>query len=146
MDTNALSHSEEDACRHARQGTLLPPPCAPGGNPEIRGKAISQRSPERADLSPTVTVENSGLTTEYWAPTHAERGDVVQDSCLGSGTTMMAAEKANRTCYGLEIDAHYVDIIVRRRQKLTGREAVTQLDSRRFSGIAVERKPAGVGV
>jgi DNA modification methylase len=75
---------------------------------------------------------------------HTARGDVVYDPFLGSGTTMIAAEKTERICYGLEIDAHYVDIIVRRWQKLTGQDAVLQLDNRTFSEVAAERNPVGV--
>jgi len=33
---------------------------------------------------------------------------------IGSGTTLIACEKTNRTCYGMEIDPHYTDVIVNR--------------------------------
>jgi DNA methylase len=41
------------------------------------------------------------------------------DAFLGSGTTVIAAERTGRRCYGLELDPLYVDTIVRRWQKLT---------------------------
>jgi len=50
----------------------------------------------------------------------SSRGDVVLDSFLGSGTTVIAAERTGRRCYGIEIDPLYVDIIVRRWQAYTG--------------------------
>ena len=50
------------------------------------------------------------------------RGDVVLDAFLGSGTTLIAAERTGRRCYGLELDPAYVDTIVRRWQALTGGE------------------------
>jgi DNA modification methylase len=51
------------------------------------------------------------------------RGDIVLDGFLGSGTTVIAAERTGRCCYGLEIDPQYVDAVVRRWQTFTGGEA-----------------------
>jgi 16S rRNA G966 N2-methylase RsmD len=45
--------------------------------------------------------------------------DVVLDGFLGSGTTLVAAERTRRRCYGLEIDPRYVDAIIRRWQSYT---------------------------
>jgi hypothetical protein len=42
------------------------------------------------------------------------RGDIVLDAFRGSGTTVIAAERTGRRCYGLELDPAYVDTIVRR--------------------------------
>jgi hypothetical protein len=41
-------------------------------------------------------------------------GQLVYDPFLGSGTTLIAAEKLNRTCYGMEIDPKYCDVIIKR--------------------------------
>ena len=51
------------------------------------------------------------------------RGEIVLDSFLGSGTTVIAAERTGRRCYGLELDSTYVDTIVRRWQSYTGERA-----------------------
>jgi len=40
--------------------------------------------------------------------------DIIYDGFLGSGSTLIAAEKTNRICYGMEIDNHYCDVIVKR--------------------------------
>jgi DNA modification methylase len=48
------------------------------------------------------------------------RGDLVLDPFLGSGTTLIAAERVGRRCAGIEFDTLYVDTIVRRWQALTG--------------------------
>lgn len=48
---------------------------------------------------------------------------VVLDLFLGSGSTLIACEKTNRKCYGMEIDPHYVDIIISRWEKYTGKKA-----------------------
>lgn len=66
-------------------------------------------------------------------------GDSVYDPFLGSGTTLIAAELTNRVCYGLEIDPRYVDVVVTRWQKLTGKPATLQTDGRTFDQMAAER-------
>jgi DNA modification methylase len=50
-------------------------------------------------------------------------GQAVYDPFLGSGTTLIAAEMTGRVCYGLELSPTYVDVVVRRWQLFTGREA-----------------------
>jgi DNA modification methylase len=55
------------------------------------------------------------------------RGEIVLDGFLGSGTTLLAAERTGRRCYGIEIDCLYVDTIIDRWQRLTGRKAQTSL-------------------
>jgi DNA modification methylase len=77
---------------------------------------------------------------------HTARGDVVYDPFLGSGTTLIAAELTERVCYGLDIDPRYVDVIVTRWQKLTGKQATLDADGRSFDETAAERIPAAVEV
>jgi DNA modification methylase len=52
-----------------------------------------------------------------------ERGDIVLDGFLGSGSTLIAAQRTGRCCYGIEIDPVYVDAVVRRWQTMTGQPA-----------------------
>jgi DNA modification methylase len=66
-------------------------------------------------------------------------GDAVYDPFLGSGTSLIAAEMSGRVCYGCEISPPYVDIIVRRWQEFTGRQAVLDGDGRSFEATGVER-------
>jgi DNA modification methylase len=54
-----------------------------------------------------------------------ERGGIVLDAFLGSGTTVIAAERTGRRCYGVELDPVYVDSAIRRWQVLTGGKAAT---------------------
>jgi len=72
---------------------------------------------------------------------NTKRGDLVYDPFLGSGTTLIAATSAHRICYGLEIDPAYMDVIVRRWRRLTGKTAVLDGDGRSFDEIAAERGP-----
>lgn len=52
------------------------------------------------------------------------RGDIVLDSFLGSGSTLIAAERVGRICYGIELDPLYVDTAIRRWERLTGQQAI----------------------
>ena len=47
----------------------------------------------------------------------------VYDCFLGTGSTLIACEKTNRKCYGMEIDPHYCDVIVKRWEEFTGNKA-----------------------
>jgi DNA modification methylase len=47
----------------------------------------------------------------------------VLDLFLGSGSTLIACEKTKRKCYGMEIDPHYCDVIVKRWEEYTGNKA-----------------------
>jgi DNA modification methylase len=48
----------------------------------------------------------------------------VIDTFLGSGTTLIACEKLNRICYGMELDPTYCDVIIERWQNYTGKKAI----------------------
>lgn len=50
-------------------------------------------------------------------------GDVVLDLFMGSGTTLIAAERTGRTCLGMELDPHYCQVIVARWEAFTGQKA-----------------------
>jgi DNA modification methylase len=75
------------------------------------------------------------------------RGEIVLDAFLGSGTTLMAAQRVGRRCYGIEIDELYVDTIIRRWQAFTGDDARHASSGRSFKEIEaeVEEKECGAG-
>jgi DNA modification methylase len=66
------------------------------------------------------------------------RGDIVLDAFLGSGTTLIAAERIGRICYGMELDPLYVDTSIRRLQRHTGDHAVHAVTGKRFDDIVSE--------
>lgn len=47
----------------------------------------------------------------------------------------MAAERVGRACYGLELDPHYVDLAIRRWQRLTGEQAIHAVSGERFNDV-----------
>jgi DNA modification methylase len=71
-----------------------------------------------------------------------ERGDIVLDAFLGSGTTSIAAERTGRRCCGLELDPGYVDTAIRRWQTLTGGKARHATSGRSFDDLAAEAEAA----
>ena len=66
-------------------------------------------------------------------------GDVVADPFMGSGTTILAAERVGRRGYGLELDPLYVDVAVRRWQAYTRRDATLKSTGQTFDEIAAVR-------
>lgn len=52
-----------------------------------------------------------------------KEGEIVYDPFLGSGTTIIACEQTNRTCYGIELDPKYCDVIRKRYAKFIGKES-----------------------
>ena len=70
------------------------------------------------------------------------RRDIVLDAFLGSGTTVIAAERTGRRCYGLELDPAYVDATVRRWQTLSGRSALHRVSGRSFDDLTREAEVA----
>lgn len=55
---------------------------------------------------------------------HTREGDNVIEPFCGSGTTIIACEQLNRTCFGMEFDPKYCDVIIKRWENLTGKKAV----------------------
>lgn len=52
-----------------------------------------------------------------------QKGDSVLDNFGGSGSTLIACEQLGRKCYMMELDPHYVDVIIERWENLTGKKA-----------------------
>ena len=47
----------------------------------------------------------------------------IYDPFLGSGSTLIACEKLNRKCFGMELDPIYVDVIIKRWEDYTGKSS-----------------------
>ena len=77
--------------------------------------------PIKSDLHPTMKpialIENALLNS-------SKKNEICIDSFLGSGSTLIACEKTNRICYGMEIDPHYCDVIVERYCKYIGKNTI----------------------
>jgi len=63
------------------------------------------------------------LLPEFFIKAFTDKGDIVFDPFMGSGTTMVAAERLGRKSCGIEISPAYCDVAVTRWEKATGRKA-----------------------
>jgi len=85
--------------------------------------------PQKSDLHPTMKpvplierlIENS-----------SKRGDLLYEPFSGSGTAIIAAEQTGRRCYAMELSPQYVDVAVKRWQRLSGKVAILEADGAEF--------------
>jgi DNA modification methylase len=105
-------------------------------------RGVNVMGPERHLLSEHPTVKPSALVADAIRDTTLP-GDLVFDPFLGSGTTMLAAQRSERICFGVEIEPLYVDLAVRRWQSETGLKAVRHSDGLTFdeASVATGEKP-----
>jgi len=98
----------------------------------------SFRTGRRADLALHPTVKPVSLVADAMRDC-SMKGDIVLDLFMGSGTTIMAAEKVGRRGYGLELDPLYVDVAVRRWSSAARADAILYGDGRTFDEVAAAR-------
>ena len=70
----------------------------------------------------------------------SKRGALVLDVFLGSGTTLLAAERSSRRACCIELDPAYVDVAIRRWEAMTGKDAVHASSGKTFAEMTIERK------
>jgi DNA modification methylase len=107
----------------------------PGANSFARGGEEGNLLALHPTVKPVAMVADAILDC-------SARGDIVLDAFLGSGTTVIAAERSGRRCYGLELDPAYVDTIIRRWQALTSGSARHAASGRGFDDLAREAEAA----
>jgi DNA modification methylase len=83
----------------------------------------SLKGSRREDLALHPTVKPTGLVADALQDV-TRRGDLVLDLFLGSGTTLIAADRIGRRFRGLDIDPAYVDVAIERWAQRTGHEPV----------------------
>jgi DNA modification methylase len=71
------------------------------------------------------------------------KGDTVLDPFMGSGSTLLAAEKIGRRSFGLEIEPKFVDVAIRRWEAYTKSEALLDGDGRTYTEVKAERLQDG---
>jgi len=62
-----------------------------------------------------------------WCMEKSNAGDLIFDPFLGSGTTLIAADKLGKRCFGCEIEPNYIEVIITRWEQLTGQKAVLEI-------------------
>ena len=112
-----------------------------------QGDVWNIKKPQKNDLHPTMKPVE---LVERAIRNSSRPGNVVLDPFGGSGTTLIAAEKAGRKARLIELDAKYCDVIVRRWQEWCGGQAVRQVDGARFnhlvSGASMAEESPGTNV
>jgi DNA modification methylase len=103
--------------------------------------SFSRTSDEGNLLALHPTPKPVALVADAMLDTSA-RGDLVVDAFLGSGTTLIAAERVGRRCHGLEVDPLYVDVIIRRWELHTGDTARHGVTGQTFLEMAAQRRDA----
>jgi DNA modification methylase len=88
---------------------------APGANSFARNSSKNQLE-SHPTVKPIALVADAILDC-------TKRNDIVIDPYLGSGTTILAAERTGRRCHAIEIDGRYVDTAIKRWERLTKQEA-----------------------
>ncbi|WP_083495292.1 site-specific DNA-methyltransferase [Tsuneonella troitsensis] len=83
----------------------------------------SMRGSRREDLELHPTVKPVAMVADAICDV-TRQGELVLDIFLGSGTSLVAAERVGRKFRGLDIDPAYVDVAIERWEKITGRTAV----------------------
>jgi DNA modification methylase len=68
------------------------------------------------------------------------RGEIVLDVFLGSGTSLIAADKTDRRCFGMEIDPGFVDVAIERWQQHTGSQAILDATGETFKQTRARRR------
>jgi hypothetical protein len=100
-------------------------------------RGVNVMGPERHLLYEHPTVKPAALVGD--APKDVTRaGDFVFDPFLGSGSTLIAAERTGRRCVGIEIAPKYVDLTIRRWQAETGGQAVRARDGMTFDALVAQ--------
>lgn len=91
-----------------------------------------------ADLAAHSTVKPTALVADFLLDC-SNRGDLVVDPCLGSGTTLLAAHRTGRRGAGIELDPGYADTALGRLRAVTGIEPILDGDGRGFDEVAAAR-------
>ncbi len=98
-----------------------------------QGDVWNIKKPQKNDLHPTMKPVE---LVERAIRNSSRPGNAVLDPFGGSGTTLIAAEKSGRLARLIELDPKYVDVIVRRWQSWTGKQATRESDGALFDDQA----------
>ena len=91
---------------------------------ELKSKwFISKKNREDKELFKHPTIKPLELVKRHILHS-TQPNDIVLDCFCGSGSTLIACEQLNRKCYMMELDPHYIDVIIQRWENFTGQKAV----------------------
>ncbi|UIJ38708.1 site-specific DNA-methyltransferase [Desulfobaculum bizertense] len=97
---------------------------------DLESSLVFEDKPQRSELHPTM---KPVALVERFLKNSSRKGEVVLDPFGGSGTTLIACERTRRACRTIELDTKFADVIIRRWQEHTGKDAVLQSTGERFA-------------
>jgi DNA modification methylase len=103
--------------------------------------ASSLGSDARRGLKDHPTVKPTAMLVDALVDV-TNRGDIVIDPFLGSDSTLIAAQKCGRVCYGIELDPLYVDLIIKRFEAETGQTVTLLATGETFAQLRANRPTA----
>lgn len=84
--------------------------------------------------------QKPSLLVEWFLNKWGNKGGIVADLYGGSGSTLIACEKTNRKCYMMELDTKYIDVIIKRWQEFTGKQAINETTGKTFADTESKMK------
>lgn len=85
---------------------------------------------------------------EYIIKNSSKYGDIIVDTFLGSGTTILAADKSNRICYGSELDERYCQVIIERwinyKDGISDEDVIIERDGQEYKYSELKREQVAV--
>ena len=85
---------------------------------------------------------------EYIIKNSSKYGNIIVDTFLGSGTTILAADKADRICYGSELDERYCQVIIERwinyKEGINGEDVIIERDGQEYKYSELKREQIAV--
>lgn len=101
--------------------------------------ASSVGSDSRKGLQLHPTVKPAAMCADYILDL-TNRGDILLDPFLGSGSNLIAAQRTGRRCFAIELDPLYVDVAIRRYEEVFGGQAVLDATGETFATVARQRQ------
>jgi DNA modification methylase len=94
-----------------------------------------------SDLAAHPTVKPIALVADAIRDV-TRHGEIVLDAFMGSGTTILAAERTGRVAHGIEIEPGYIDVAISRWEKMAGQSARLEETGETFAQVREERRAA----
>ncbi|WP_297218060.1 DNA modification methylase [uncultured Desulfovibrio sp.] len=133
----AVREAGEEPCWHIMDGERIVRISGRDVRVEVlSGSVFCEAKPQRNADHPTM---KPVALIERMLANSSKRGDVVLDPFGGSGSTLMACERQGRICRTMELDPRFVDVIIRRWEDATGREALLENGVQPFAEVGLVR-------
>jgi DNA modification methylase len=101
--------------------------------------ASSIRSDSREGLEHHPTVKPTALLVDAMLDL-TNRGEIILDPFVGSGSSLIAAQSVGRRCFGVELDPGYVDICVKRYEKIYEQPAILEATGETYGELEARRR------